>query len=130
MIFDGGMINGYGSYGWIIANMKSLGKGETEGARDLTQSFQAEGYGMLATLQYILHAFTYTDNWRAALAVGSQVEASCLQTDADSLAKGVVPGTPVVRWYEAVVKEVDLGECALASALPCVSCASRCNCCC
>jgi hypothetical protein len=74
--------------------------------------------------------FTYTDNWRAALAVGSQVEASCLQTDADSLAKGVVPGTPVVRWYEAVVKEVDLGECALASALPCVSCASRCNCCC
>jgi hypothetical protein len=54
--------------------------------------------------------FTYTDNWRAALAVGTLLEASCLQTDADSLAKGVAQGTPVVRWYEATVKELDVGE--------------------
>jgi hypothetical protein len=27
------------------------------------QSFRAEAYGMLAALRYILHAFTYTENW-------------------------------------------------------------------
>jgi hypothetical protein len=27
------------------------------------QSFRAEGYGMLAALRYLFHAFTYTDNW-------------------------------------------------------------------
>jgi hypothetical protein len=67
MVSDGGMVNGYGSYGWIIANDDKLtrGRGEAEGAEELMQSFRAEGYGMLAALRYILHAFTYTDNWSA-----------------------------------------------------------------
>jgi hypothetical protein len=66
MVSDGGMINGYGSYDWIIANDKELTRGrreEAEGAEELMQSFQAKGYGMLAALRYILHAFTYTGNW-------------------------------------------------------------------
>ena len=59
------MVNGYGSYGWIIANEDEItkGRGEAEGARDLMQSFRAEGYSMLAALKYILHAFKYTKNW-------------------------------------------------------------------
>jgi hypothetical protein len=67
MVSDGGMVNGYGSYGWIIANADELtrGRGEAEGAGELMQSFRAEGYGMIAALRYILHAFTYTDNWSA-----------------------------------------------------------------
>ena len=65
MVSDGGMINGYGSFGWIIANHEELtrGRGEAEGAKELMQSFRAEGYGMLAALRYILHAFTFTGNW-------------------------------------------------------------------
>jgi hypothetical protein len=65
MVSDSGMINGYGSYGWIIANDEELtrGRGEAEGAKEHMQSFRAEGYGMLAALRYILHAFTYTGNW-------------------------------------------------------------------
>jgi hypothetical protein len=65
MVSDGGMVNGYGSYGWIIANDDKLtrGQGEAEGAEELMQSFRAEEYGMLAALRYIVHAFTYTDNW-------------------------------------------------------------------
>jgi hypothetical protein len=65
MVSDGGMINGYGSYGWIIANDDEItkGRGEAEGAQHLMQSFRAEGYGMLAALRYLLHAFTYTTNW-------------------------------------------------------------------
>jgi hypothetical protein len=65
MVSDGGMANGYGSYGWIIANEDEItkGSGEAEGAKELMQSFRAEGYGMLAALRYILHAFKYTDNW-------------------------------------------------------------------
>ena len=65
MVSDGGMINGYGSYGWIIANDDELtrGRGEAEGAEELMQSFRAEGYGMLAVLRYIHHAFTFTGNW-------------------------------------------------------------------
>jgi hypothetical protein len=52
MVSDGGMINKYGSYGWIIANDEELtrGSGEAEGAEELMQSFRAEGYGMLAAL--------------------------------------------------------------------------------
>jgi hypothetical protein len=54
MVSDGGMVNGYGSYGWIIANKNEItkGRGEAEGARNLMQSFRAEGY-----------AFRYTENW-------------------------------------------------------------------
>jgi hypothetical protein len=65
MVSDGGMVNGYRSYGWIIANEQEItkGRGEAEGARNLMQSFRAEGYGMLAALRYILHAFTFTENW-------------------------------------------------------------------
>jgi hypothetical protein len=62
MVSNGGMVNGYGSYGWIIADEHEItkGRGEAEGAKFLMQSFQAEGYGMLAALRYILHAFTHT----------------------------------------------------------------------
>ena len=65
MVSDGGMVNGYGSYGWIIANNSDIqiGRGEAEGARNLMQSFRAEGYGMLAALRYILQAYTFTENW-------------------------------------------------------------------
>jgi hypothetical protein len=65
MVSDGGMINGYSSYGWIIADDEELtrGRGEAKGAKELMQSFRAEGYRMLAALRYILHAFTYTRNW-------------------------------------------------------------------
>jgi hypothetical protein len=65
MVSDGEMVNGYESYGWIIANEQEItkGRGEAEGARNLMQSFQAERYGMLAALRYILHAFTFTKNW-------------------------------------------------------------------
>jgi hypothetical protein len=65
MVSDGGMINGYGSYGWIIANDTEITKerGEAEGAKELMQSFRAEGYGMLAALRYILHAFKFNNNW-------------------------------------------------------------------
>jgi hypothetical protein len=65
MVSDGGMINGYGSYGWIIANDTEItkGRGEAEGAKELMQSFRAEGYGMLAALRYILHAFKFNNNW-------------------------------------------------------------------
>jgi hypothetical protein len=72
--------------------------------------------------------FTYTDNWRAALAVGTLLEASCLQTDADSLAKGVAQGTPVVRWYEATVKEVDLGECSVSALYTAYACTAMQGC--
>ena len=53
MVSDGGMINGYGSYGWIIANDNELtrGRSETDWAKELMQSFQAEAYGMLAALK-------------------------------------------------------------------------------
>jgi hypothetical protein len=65
MVSDRGMINGYSSYGWIIANDEELtrGSGKAKGAEELMQSFRAEGYGMLAALRYVLHAFTYTANW-------------------------------------------------------------------
>jgi hypothetical protein len=66
MVSDEGMIKGYGSYGWIMANKVEVAKarGEAEGAIDLMQSFRAEGYStLLAALQYILHRFTYTENW-------------------------------------------------------------------
>ena len=65
MVSDGGMVNGYGSYGWIIANDDEITKarGEAEGAQYLMQSFRAEGYGMLAALRYLFHAFTFTNNW-------------------------------------------------------------------
>jgi hypothetical protein len=65
MVSDGGMVNGYGSYGWIIANEQEIikGRGEAEGAKFLMQSFRAEGYGMLAALRYILHAFNHTGSW-------------------------------------------------------------------
>ena len=61
MVSDGGMINGYRSYSWIIEEL-TRGRGEAKGAKELMQSFRAEGYGMLATLKYILYAFTYTGN--------------------------------------------------------------------
>jgi hypothetical protein len=55
MVSHGGMINGYGSYRWIIANDTKITKGrrEAKGAKELIQSFWAEGYGMLAALRYI-----------------------------------------------------------------------------
>jgi hypothetical protein len=41
IVSNGGMINGYGSYGWIIANDDEItkGRGEAEGAQYLMQSF-------------------------------------------------------------------------------------------
>ena len=65
MVLDKGMINGYGLFGWIIANDNKIqqGQGEAEGSRNLMQSFRAEGYGMLAALRYLLQAYTYTRKW-------------------------------------------------------------------
>jgi hypothetical protein len=65
MVSDGGMINRYGSYGWIIANDNEIakGRGKAEGAQYLMQSFRAKGHEMLAALRYILHAFTFFNNW-------------------------------------------------------------------
>jgi hypothetical protein len=65
MVSDGGMVNGYGSYGWIIANDSDIqkGRGEAEGSRNLMQSYQAKGYGMLAALRYILQAYRHTGIW-------------------------------------------------------------------
>jgi hypothetical protein len=63
MVSNGGLVNGYGSFGWIIANKTELikGRGEAEGFQELMQSFRAEGYGMLAALRYLWHAFKYSN---------------------------------------------------------------------
>jgi hypothetical protein len=63
MVSDGRLVNGYGSFGWIIANESELikGRGKAEGFQELMQSFRAEGYGMLAALQYLWHAFKYSN---------------------------------------------------------------------
>ena len=65
IVSDGGMADGYGSYGWTIAvnNTQILGRGEAQGHRDLMQSFRAEGYGMLAALRYLLHMCTFEKTW-------------------------------------------------------------------
>jgi hypothetical protein len=46
MVSNGGMINGYGSYAWSIANDDELtrGRGEAVEAKEIMQSFRAEGY--------------------------------------------------------------------------------------
>jgi hypothetical protein len=64
MVSDGGLVNGYGSFGWIIANETELikGRGKAEGLQDLMQSFRAKGYGMLAALlqqPQVIHALIW-----------------------------------------------------------------------
>jgi hypothetical protein len=41
MVSGGDMVNGYGLYGWIIANEQKItkGRGEAEGAKNLMQNF-------------------------------------------------------------------------------------------
>ena len=65
IVSDGGMKNGYGSFGWIMeTNTGTItGRGEAQGARELMQSFRAEGYGMLAALRYLYHACKYATTW-------------------------------------------------------------------
>ena len=65
IVSDGGMADGYGSFGWAISidHNTLLGRGEAQGQRDLMQSFRAEGYGMLSALRFLLHACTYSNTW-------------------------------------------------------------------
>ena len=64
-VSDGGMAEGYGSFGWTIACEHELmtGRGEAEGPRVLIQSFRAEGYGMLAALRFIYRMCEHEDTW-------------------------------------------------------------------
>ena len=62
IVSDGGMAKGYGSFGWVAeirGEIIATGRGEAGGSRKLMQSFRAEGYGMLAALTFLKHAYTY-----------------------------------------------------------------------
>ena len=65
IVSDGGMSNGYGSFGWAfgIDHEAILGRGEAQGQRALMQSFRSEGYGMLAALRFLYHTCKFEHKW-------------------------------------------------------------------
>ena len=65
IVSDGGRAQGFGTFGWNIAgkNCIARGRGETEGPPELMQSFQAEGYGMLAALRSLYRTLRWKDTW-------------------------------------------------------------------
>ena len=53
---DGGVTDGTGSFGWILAindTVIAKARGPAEGSKDLMHSFRAEGYGMLSATTFI-----------------------------------------------------------------------------
>ena len=59
---DGGVSEGLGSFGWILAasdNIIAHCRGPAYGDSELMHSFRAEGYGGISATQFIIHAVQY-----------------------------------------------------------------------
>ena len=65
IVSNGGQLNSYGSFGWIIEGNQEYarGNGEAEGAREIMQLFRAEAYGMLAAIRFLKQTCVWNDTW-------------------------------------------------------------------